>query len=290
MNRLIILIPFAALALLGTGIGLAVTGTQPFAKNDMDPIQLAQGTSPQRFTGPPSSPQALLDEVLSGLQGTEIVEVKLGVAPDGSSAVEREVPGTVPLAKPEGLFLYATVPAAGESGDAVRAIWEATLIGGALNDHLRGRSLGRLASVQILQPGDDGTLQSVGGGIGNTVQAQEFSTATPAEMAARIRTGAEAAGLRVVSLDFHKPAQVAPALVVSSSDPDAVVDRSASPTFLDGIFGDTANLEGLYFEVRDDTNAPILKLAAANRAGAGQSWMHERYRHAAGELGATRTP
>lgn len=289
MRKIVLVTIVAGLALLATSVGLALTKAVPSSQphEDMEPVQLASRTAPSQFRGTATSPEAILRGVLEDIGRTELTDVKIGAPPPGTSAVERETPGSVPLAPPSGLFLYATVPPAGENGDAVRAIWAANLIGGSLSDHLRSRGSAPLASVQIFQPDQTGNVENIGGGLGNVVAGQQFLTDGPEDMGPRIRSGAKAAGLEVRSMEFLKPAQFAPALVVAAADADAIIARSASPEFLQGIFGDVANLEGFYLEIRDKADVPILKLASANRAGAGQTWMHPRYRHPTGDLGSS---
>jgi hypothetical protein len=206
------------------------------------------------------------------MPGSVIVDATIGAPPAWASQHERETE-TDARGTPGDPFLYITVKADGDGPAAVRPYWEAELLGGALLDELHSHGHRPLSSVQIAVRLPDGTTREVGGGIGNVVSGQQFSTASDQSIADRIRSGAAAAGLTVRSIKFVHPLQAAPVVVLQTTDVAGFAERSYQTQTFEQILGDFTNYEGWYLEVDDTDGAPVTIVTGVGRLGTGQRWV-----------------
>jgi hypothetical protein len=249
---------------------------------DMSPVQIAatttgattSGTTTQQ-RGPATDPNTLLADVLART-GAPYVSATLGAPPSGS-AIEKENP-TDPPAPPVGQALSITVDGPDGEAAAMKQMWTENLIGGALSDELQSHGYGKLVTIQMYVKYPSGQVADQGAGIGNTVAGQQFSLESASALDARLRSGAQSLGLTSINIEIFAPTQLAPAVTAKTNDPLQFTHGTAAFTVLDTIFGDPSTLEGFYLELQDQaTGAPFMKVASANRAGAGFRWVSSQY-------------
>jgi hypothetical protein len=170
------------------------------------------------------------------------------------------------------LWLNATVRAPEHGPLALRAIWEAQLLAGALADQLDVAGLSRLSNAVITLKLPNGQLVEGVNGLGNVVRAQDFGDATDDAIEAEIRSNAAKVGITVDSIEVVRMDQPAPAVVATAhdlsgikKDPDDVIRQ---------VFGhESANYEGIYLRVNDSAGNIALVQASSLRTGVHIQWV-----------------
>ena len=260
-RRVLIGLPLAAALLLIVAAGSWLGATADATAPDRAPVQLAPGSDAGLTSLPADTPQEMLTVIMEQM-GVTSLKARIGAPPKTASLTERDTPDD-PGTPVEGLSLYVTYPAPDSSGGAVRDMWLANVIGGALNDRLKMSGRDPLRSIELVQRNPDGSEVPVGGGIGNTVTGQRFDDVSTD--AIRQRAGAVA---RVVSVQARETTfQAVVEVVAAVADPDRLL-RTASPEeLLAAVFGETRRYEGFYLELRDEEGRPFLKLVASHEPG-----------------------
>jgi hypothetical protein len=263
-RRLALAIAVALLA--GGGAAVAVT-----ISDGVHPDRYAADARPRsrdEFMG--STPEQVLKIITNRYGGDAIAEAEIAGPPTDFEPTD----GTV--APPDGfedsLWAYITVEAPADSPAAIRAIWEADLVSGVLRDGMHANG-DRLYATRISLRLPDGTeLPNVAGGLGEVSLNQQFDSPRTSDIPEEIGELAAAAGLTVESIEILHADQPAPAVVATTSDPNAVADNLGAIT--NSIFGKPPKYEGYYLEIRNGRGEPIVIQAADFRTGAGHQWIH----------------
>jgi hypothetical protein len=164
----------------------------------------------------------------------------------------------------DGTWLTAHIPSASGS-DATYALWQVSLVAGALREALKANQLPDVTNVSII----DGAGNYVGDtGIGNVVQGQSFSGSTATD---QITEAAARAGLKVQSITFFNVLQPAPAVVLVTTDPKSAVENSHD--LLNDITGATSTYEGSFVEILDGNGKPVLMSGRSQRTGNTVRWV-----------------
>lgn len=255
----------AVLLLIGAGTGVAVavqSGVQPdrFTANPTD-------RAPVEFVG--KTPTQILDAVTARYGGDLIVDARIGGPPADFEPTDGSVP--VPPEFTKGKWAYLTVRAPSDSELAIRAIWEADLVAGALRDgmHINGDIL-YATRTSLLLP-DGSKVPDAGGCCGNVVFDQQFDTPTAEAVPHEIERAANGTGLRIDSIEVLVPDQPAPVVMATTDDPARTVSDVATITY--DLFRRPPKYEGYYLEVRDASGRPALIAATDFRIGAGHQWI-----------------
>lgn len=172
-----------------------------------------------------------------------------------------------------GVSLHFVVSAPGlEGGGANRAQWESDLVEGAVADMLAdGPNRVVTSQIDVRLP-DGSTLDDIGGGMGDILPGQQFSTASDSEIRSDITAKLSAAGLTPDSLEILRALQPAPAVIATTTNPTRAAE-SANDT-VRSLFGQNPPVyEGYYFEIRDANGKPILLQSASFRSGSGRLWV-----------------
>jgi hypothetical protein len=217
-------------------------------------------------------PAEILAAIRERYGGSAIIEAKFGPPPDTWTGTEDP---SIPLPRElvGGRWLYTTVAAPALGAAAVRVIWEANLLAGALREelHLAGIA-GALIAANVSVRLPDGTLhRNAGGGMGHVAYGQRFADGDPAAIEADIRRAAAKHGLKIESIEVFRPLQPAPAIVVRVDDPVAFL--ADSNLIVRDLFGGVARYEGQYLQANDRAGAPVFVQAADFRTGVGQQWI-----------------
>ena len=222
------------------------------------------------------SPASVLASTVASVADPSVASAVLGGPPAGLHETDDpSVPNSA--AFDNSLWLYVTVKAAALTPEATtRPLWLGNLITGALRDKLYIAGQTPLYSSQVSVELPDAKLASdVGGGIGGIQPGQVFSSASDASIRAALTASAARAGYSVDSLEIVHADQPAPALVVTTSDPQAA---AANPdAVLTAIFGPPGTYEGEYLEVRATDGTLVFVQGSAFRTGVGQRWVNPIY-------------
>lgn len=222
------------------------------------------------------TPASLLSSIVSSVASPAISSVRLGGPPAGVRETDDpSIPNSAAFTK--SLWLYVTVKASALTEEATtKPIWLGNLITGALRDELYATGQSPLFSSLVSVDLPDGSQASdVGGGIGGIQLGQLFSPASDEEVKSQIQSAASVAGYVVDSVDVVHADQAAPAVVVTTSDPQAA---AANPDeVLTSIFGPPGTYEGEYLEVRAEDGTLVFVQGSAFRTGVGQRWINPAY-------------
>jgi hypothetical protein len=285
LNRVrqpVLLLAVLVLFVLVGSVALAAALLDPPERQRAIANTLDYGTSkPTRFAtdsmqeslnvtgGKDAPPAALLAAVRDRYGGSAISSTTLSGPP--SDFVPTENPNAkAPPELLEGEWLRIEIPTPKLGPEINRSIWEANLVAGAFRDELRHRGLPGLAASHVFAVLPDGRRVKVGGGVGNVVAGQQFSTLGPDAIHTAIRAGAAEAHLRVSSISVLRPLQLAPAVVGVAEDVVAFVREADRNIRL--IFGPPGTYEGEYLEVHDASGGIVFVHAASFRTGVGQRW------------------
>lgn len=199
----------------------------------------------------------------------DIASASLGAAPPDFELTDRAV--EAPPELKDGKWLYFTVKAQSDSWEAIRSVWEADLVAGVFRDamHALGETL--FATRIALALPDGRVVDSSFGGLGDVTFHQQFDSPDLASSDEELRDLASREGLKVLSIDYLKIDQIAPILVLETSEPARVVHDSGQLVLK--LFGDPPRYEGYYLEVRDSGGDPVFVQSTAFRAGAGRWWV-----------------
>lgn len=222
------------------------------------------------------TPASLLSSIVSSVGSPAISSTRLDGPPPGVDETDDpSVPNSAAFTK--SLWLYVTVNAPALTEEATtKPIWLGNLITGALRDELYATGQTPLFSSLVSVDLPNGSQASdVGGGIGAIRLGQVFSSASDPQVKSQIESAAAAAGYVVDSTDVVHADQPAPAVVVTTSDPQAA---AASPDqVLTAIFGPSGTYEGEYLEVRAEDGTLVFVQGSAFRSGVGQRWVNPTY-------------
>ena len=170
-----------------------------------------------------------------------------------------------------GRWLRFTAATQGDEASESRPLWEADLVAAAVRDRLHALGIQPdLVGVQVIANLPGGQTRDLGGGVGNTVFGQAFSSSTDASIRAAIARAADRLGLSLASVQILHALQPAPAVVVKSADPAAFV--ASYPAIWNQLFG-RAVYEGVYLEAVDASGRPFYVGGAVYRSGAGLQWI-----------------
>ena len=218
-----------------------------------------------------SDPKVILKRVLRSFGDRSVIlSASLGPAPP----VTRMHTGYFPKRKPpaDAVWLYLRAPATivelpKANPNEQLAEWEVSLFAGGLRDALC------LAGSRPLVGWS--TAGHGAGGFSDDYQpfGQRFPNPTPAAFRRRVGTVARAYGLRIVSVRFLRPFQLAPIIVLEAKDRKAFSGEAAKvDDLLDPRRGQALTFEGFFLEVRD-AKGPFMRLAQALRGQAmGSQW------------------
>jgi hypothetical protein len=175
--------------------------------------------------------------------------------------------------------MHAVVRADGNGpGVALRAAWEADLLGGAVAELAALPSetdLSRIVApyVDVLLP--DGTLlPNEAGGMGAIAPGQVVDDVPDAELDALVRDAVAPYG-RLVELRIHRPLGPALAIVLQSDDPRRTL--ADFPAWSHDAIGCPTRYDGCYVEVRGPDGAVVARQSVGLRNGAGRLWTAEGY-------------
>ena len=173
----------------------------------------------------------------------------------------------------EGRWLHVVLAAPAEDERIARPEWEADLVQGAIADALEATTGERVVDVRLDLKLPDGTIikDASGGGMGDILPGQNFSTASDDAIRADITAGLAGQGLAPVSIEVLRADQPAPAVVAETSNARQAA-KDANET-IRALFGNTPRYEGYYLEIRDGKADPVLIAAAAFRSAAGTVWL-----------------
>jgi hypothetical protein len=263
MRRRAIIFSIASALLGAFAIGVLIRGAgQSVAspQGEFAPKQYAHALAPEKLKPSASarSGDDIVDEVLNGNRFPAIAAGHIGGPP---SDVE---------ADPDSQVLYLTLRAPGTPRN-IRSIWEAYLATGLINDKLRISGQGRLSGTNFVLELPDGARKEISSGIGNAVAGQLFAESR-ASIIDTITSGAEKLGLKVDSVDFLQPAQLAPIVIVETVNPSETLKTLELEDSWRTLLGDYRNYEGWYLEIRDNDGQLVSISAGAGRAAVGQSW------------------
>lgn len=222
------------------------------------------------------TPVSLLSAIVARIGGSSIAATSLGGPPVGVHETDNpSVPNS--SAFTNSLWLYVTVRAPALTPEATtKPIWLGNLITGALRDELFAAGQRPLFSslVSVVLP-DASQESDVGGGIGAIQAGQVFSSASDSAIRSQLSAAATSAGYTVDSIDVVHADQPAPAVAVTTSDPEAA---AANPDeVITAIFGQSGTYEGEYLEVRAPDGTLVFVTGAAFRTGVGQRWVNPAY-------------
>lgn len=215
--------------------------------------------------------EQLLERIATQYGGQALSRASIGEEPPGWTWVEDpSVPTPGRLAN--GLWLYTTVRVPADDHSAVRPVWEANLVAGALRDLLFVNGITRdLAASRItlvLPTGE--VLPGDRGGVGLVVRGQAFSDGSPSAVHNTITARASALGLDVVSVEILHALQSAPSLVVRTSDVQGFMERRDQITA--SLFG-PRTYEGYHIRAETPDGHPFFIQAVSFRIGSGQMWL-----------------
>jgi hypothetical protein len=210
-----------------------------------------------------------LEKILARYGGDAIMQAEIGPAPGDFEPTDGSVP--VPEAFKNGAWAYFDVSVPSESPSAIRAIWEADLVTGALRDamHANGELLYSARTALVLPGGK--LAQDASGGIGDVAPNQDFPTPELTSIASTISGALQQEGAHVEAITVLLADQAAPALIVRAADPASWVEKADS--IIASAFGDPPRYEGYYIEVRDNSGDPFFIQSTAFRTGAGHLWV-----------------
>ena len=222
---------------------------------------------------PNVSPASILAVILARINSPSVSRASLGGPPPWAHESEDPtVPNSPGFAKSR--WLYITVKAPVETEEATtKPLWLGNLITGALRDELYASAHAPLrSSVVSLTLADGHEVALAGGGVGAVTPGQVFSSASDQQIREQITAAAQTAGLTVDSIDIVHADQPAPAVVVTTSDPQAA---AANPdALLTSLFGEPGTYEGEYLEVRAPDGTLVFVQGSAFRTGVGQRWVN----------------
>jgi hypothetical protein len=190
-------------------------------------------------SGGTASQQALLREIVAGMQPT-VVE-KIEITDSGDDAA-----------------LHFSAP----SGRLSPALWQEGVIAGAFRDRLS--ALGDKSNVLIFGGDANGVP------LNNHGPATPLPPAQPGDAAAAKQLFENAAAKTGVSFDhlvIHQPDGIAVVATFRSDDPASFLVHQM-PTFL-GALGDHSNLDGTYISLEDGSGQPVWETSSNDRISEG---------------------
>jgi len=253
------LVTAATLVAAGSAFGIY---TAVRSRRAVQPVEF----TPARAPGADSvDPEGALASVMGHADASDVLAAAIGSPPSGWARAN------LPW-----LHFTVRVPAMKEGLD-IEPQWQADLIEGAVAD-LSGANAdqaqnlgGSVVSAQL----PDGTVVSdIGGGIGDVVHGQAFSSANDATLRAYVGQVLAEYGLDAVEVSTVRAFGVAPSVVAIAHDVSAFAPQYKG--FVDSLVGSPPVYEGYYVEIRDPAGNPVLRASAAFRTGAGRLWIDPR--------------
>jgi hypothetical protein len=217
----------------------------------------------------PSMPPDLALAAVSGrLSQSSVVSAGFGDAPSGVSQERAKLP-----------WLNETVKAVSvENGLAVKALWEADLLEGAVVElyGASGNARNSLGGATFdLELPNGALLRGYDGGLGDVAVGQQFNEDPDSEVAASVRAVLARFELQPVSIDILRALRPAPAIVASTAHPEAAARGFAQ--FIKALFGTPPSYEGYFVSIEDRSGNPVLTASASFRTGAGRCWIARKY-------------
>jgi hypothetical protein len=217
-----------------------------------------------------STPDGALQAILARVGKSAVVGGSIGGPPAGFQPVE-DSSTPVPESFKTGVWAYLRVEVPAARGpEAIKALWEADEIAGALRDDLNALGMPPLYSDVVTGELPDGSTFHLGGGMGDAALGQVFSDDSEAAIASRLTARLNATDVKLVSVDVFPALQAAPVVVARTANPREVA-RNPGPT-LQEVFGDPTQYEGTYLEIRDSTDTPAVIFASSLRGAVGHTW------------------
>lgn len=252
----------AAGAVIAVGTAIART-SGPREQAVIEPIRYTPAVSQSLYRAyRGGTPDEILASLVARSGASKIVEARIGKPP--SWAEEAGAP-------PEAAWAYFTVAVPKLGPEANRAIWEADLVGAAAREAIPAAGGPEVLSSSLTLRLPSGETFPGIGGFGNVTRGQVFSTLDPASAQANVRAGAATQGLAVRRLEVLVPVHAAPAVVVTSGNPEAFVANMGR--IMEAVFGPPGTYEGLYLEVRDPQGEPFFMQVSSFRSGTGRRWI-----------------
>jgi len=201
----------------------------------------------------------IISTIFGRYGGKGVISAAEGVPPD--------VPGLR-----RGAWLHFIVGVAAKDERVNRPEWESDLIEGAVADALAGSGRAVAGSTIDWKLPDGTILRAMGGGMGDILPGQTFSSATTDAIRAALAGELTKLGLRPLQIGVLHADQPAPAVIAETGDPLAAAAAAAAD--IRDLFGqDPPKYEGYYFEVRDLSGRPLFIQSASFRSGAGRLWI-----------------
>jgi hypothetical protein len=248
LGRLIVCV--LCLSVAGCGQGLATS--DPVATGTDHPA--AASAQPLRASDP------TLDRILNGITPGFILRASVGDPPL--------------LADPKDNQSWLSFDLRTPSSDPVatiRAQWQASLVAGAYRQLTReGTVLAEGYSIRNYLPNGNVAEQDEGGDIRFPDQLYDTVADISRQQAHdEISRAVEDSGMQLVSFEVESPLQIAPVVIVQTTDAQTVVDDGVD---LGAIFGDPFRYEGVYVEIIDSAGSPVAICGVASRMQQSICW------------------
>jgi hypothetical protein len=272
-RRWLLLLALVAFGLVGGTAYATMTRakTQAAGSPESGVTRYAPAGEPQQ----PTEAGVALEQAMRGMTAdSSVASATIGTAPQSSAASTTQAAsaaGRLP-------WLYATVRVPSmDDGRDVEPMWEADLLEGAVvartgtsaNVH---DSFGGSTFDAVLPNGTK--IDDVSGGLGDVARDQSFDQSSDAAIRSSITSALGADGLTPVSITVFRALDGAPAVVASTSNPQAAVAKLG--VIQADLFGKPPHYEGFYLELRDSTGNPFVHSSASFRTGAGRFWVDPR--------------
>jgi len=270
-NRRRYVVAIGVVVVAAAGGGLAAALSLP-ATNAPNPF----GVSPDKYvtnsidrwpsTLVGKSPDEIVNTLVARYGGSDIVDASVTGPPAGFQPTDGSAPSPDTS---NWKFAHFTVSVPCKCVAAHRALWEASLVSGALRDalHANGDYL-YTADITLQLPDGSKVPINETACCGNIVYDQQFDTPSMSDIPTTIRQAAEGTALTIDSIDVLQADQPAPAVVATTDgDPKTVLQEAGQLT--NQLFGNPPRYEGYYLEVRDTSGNPIFIQYTSFRAGVG---------------------
>ena len=214
---------------------------------------------PARIAVSGESPNEMLAGILARMgEGSAVAGGRVGDPPRSS-----ERPGRRPALPAGARWLYLTVPSVDRGPGEARSQWEATLVAGALRDEMCASRSRPLVAWTGLRP--DGAPPIRNGYVEPYPFAQWFQSPPIARLRSRLTALGRRNGFTVVSVTAPHPLQVAPEIVIHTTDARGLLSAFNRIGAAVGIFRTASHNPDVYPELYEgysieavDAHGPFL--------------------------------